>query len=121
MIILYCNKIKLTVEPIRLHKGVSAPTIVELNHKIRRCLGRFYEDLTSIQMGGPNMTVEIGEAHLYTNRRKIGRRFFEERYWIVAGIFRETGEVFYAVILIWNAEFLTNLIIMHVSRKNELL
>jgi hypothetical protein len=96
---------KLTVEASCLHTGVSAPTVVECNHRIRRCLGRLYENLREIQIGGPNMTVEIDEAHLYTNRRRIGRRLVGERYWIVAEICRETKEVFYAVTLVRSAEF----------------
>lgn len=47
-----------------------------------------------IAIGGPGLTVELDESHLWRNKYRVGRIMAHQDKWIFAGICRETREAF---------------------------
>jgi len=101
---------KFTIEESHLHLGIHQMTIIEWNKILRNVLVEKYNSFRHSKIGKINFTVEIDEAHLYTNRRIIGRKLVGQSYWIVAGICRETGEIFFDITTCRNANYLIPLI-----------
>ena len=76
------------------HCNVNLQTINDWIEKLKdKCVDHL-ERYSVGKIGGINITVEIYEFHVYTNRRRIGRRLIGEKYWVVGGLCRETGEIF---------------------------
>lgn len=112
--ILYCNALKLTISETVSHTNASRQTIVDWNEKIRTKLCEKFNQIITERIGGIGFTVELDECHLYVNRRRIGRRMVGEHFWVVAGICRETRQVFFCITTTRSAVFLTNFVLCHV-------
>jgi hypothetical protein len=75
----------------------------------------------SAKIGGVGLTVEIDECHIFSNKRRIWRIIVGESFWVVAGICRETRDVFFDVTLMRNAEYLTELILSNVIQGTKII
>ena len=62
------------------------------------------------KIGGINLTVEIDEAHLYSNRKRIARKLVGQSYWVVSLICRETGQMFLDITTCRNSNYTIPLI-----------
>ena len=65
---------KFTLEEFRLHIGIRKESLIKWNKKLRNVLVEEYNSLHCKKVGSINFTVEIDEAHLYSNRRIIGKK-----------------------------------------------
>jgi hypothetical protein len=52
------------------------------------------DDQANKKIGGPNLIVEVDEAHLHTRKNHVGRILVSQQIWIFGGVCRETKERF---------------------------
>jgi len=85
-----------------------------------RCIDSL-DELSFGKIGGLGYTVEIDETHMYTNKRKIGRRLKGEKWWMVGGICRETRQIFLKMTKIRSSNFLMSLIKENVEQGTRVI
>ena len=118
---IYCYAMKFTLEETILQSGIQKMAIVEWNKKLRNILVEKYNSLRLTKIGGINLTVEIDEAHLYSNRKRIGRKLVGQSYWIVGGICRETKDIFFDITTSRNANYMIRLIERNVEKRTRII
>jgi hypothetical protein len=112
---------KLTVKERMDQTDLSEVTILSWDNIFREKISFLFQCMHMRRIGGANTIVEIDEAHLYTNKKRIGRRLVGEKIWIVAGICRETKEMFFDLTRVRSSSYLSQLIVANVLPETKII
>ena len=108
--LIYCYSLRLIINETIDQVNVSRQTIITFNQRLRRVFVEKYDSVKKSKVGGELCVVEVDEAHLYTNKKNIGRRIVGESYWVIAGICRIHKSIFFQITTKRDSEFIRNFI-----------
>jgi len=90
--VLYCFAASFSVKTAVEQLAISKKTIIDW-FNIARQVPKYFGDNSTI-IGGPGLTVEIDESHIYRRKYNRGRQPVLSSVWVVGGVCRETGQCF---------------------------
>ena len=103
------------------HCKVNQNTINDWSAKITDRWIATLDDFCLGKIGGTGYTIEVDETHLYTNKRRIGRRLEGEKWWMVGGICRETGEIFLKMTKVRSSRVLIEIIRANIEEGTRII
>ena len=119
--IMYCHCLGLKVDDGCVECDVNKKTYCRITKILRSfCVNAILQQEIKL-IGGPGMTVEIDETHLYKRKYNRGRVLASEAVWLVGGICRETGDVFLHLTTRRDSSTLHKIISSHVSSESTII
>uniref|UniRef100_A0A182T436 ISXO2-like transposase domain-containing protein n=1 Tax=Anopheles maculatus TaxID=74869 RepID=A0A182T436_9DIPT len=101
--------------------GLGRCAVLDWYRLLRDFLFDFEFDLTSRQIDGAGLTVEIDETKVVRRKYNVGRITASHKEWLVGDICRETGDIFLERVDSRTQEVLSALILRHVDPGTSIL